>query len=69
MSVNSRLAQTYVEASGGDAEKAFQAYQAENPTGRVSRREFDAAATRLKRGMGSDAMAAQLFEVLLGRGQ
>ena len=61
MSVNSRLAQTYVEAAGGDANKAFQAYQAENPTGKVSRREFDAAATRFSKGMGATAAIDQFL--------
>jgi hypothetical protein len=46
--LSSRTAQSYVEAAGGDAQKGYDAYKAENPKAPISKREFDAAAYRLK---------------------
>lgn len=61
LGINRQEAQTYVEAFGGDVEKAFAAYKMDNPTGTISRRDFDAAATRLNRGMGADAAISQFL--------
>lgn len=41
-------AQTYVEASGGDANAAYQAYTRDNPRGTIPKREFEAAAYRAR---------------------
>lgn len=41
-------AQTYVEASGGDANAAYRAYTQDNPRGTIPKREFEAAAYRAR---------------------
>ncbi len=63
-------AQTYVEANSGDAAKAYESYRRENPAGAISRREFDAAAYRIRNKMSSTYDAAQaLADALTGGGR
>lgn len=60
ISASNAEADVYVQAAGGDAAKAEEQYKRDNPTGLLSSRYFQAAATRFQRraSYGGDPMEA-----------
>jgi hypothetical protein len=63
--LESRTAQSYVEAAQGDAVKAYADYKAQNPTASIPEREFKSAAYRLQNKMTNADAVSALVTMLL----
>lgn len=59
--LESRTAQSYVEAAQGDAARAYADYKSQNPTAPIPEREFKSAAYRIRNRMSGNADAIQML--------